>query len=298
MMRLNIFIPITSNLGSGYASVIYHNQLYIGTSNGLYTTPVSGIQDLSYLKGNFQPVSNTNETVWNLSIVNDQLLLGHHDGAFLVNGSNATLLEKGTGFWTFKPLYSILPSSVMVAGTYNGITLYNYSGERFQKSGKRIDFESSRYVAIDDSMIWVGHPYMGIYRVQLNQNQPAHVKLYTSKNGLPSDNNNCLYKVRNRIAITTEKGIYEYNPVKDNFEPSVFFQSIFGNINIRYLREDAAGNIWFIADKKMGVADMSSGKATIMYFPELTNKMVSGFEYIDPVDNYNIFLGEKMAFII
>jgi ligand-binding sensor domain-containing protein/DNA-binding CsgD family transcriptional regulator len=284
------------NPGSGYASIIYHKQLFIGTSNGLYSTPLANIQDLSYLKGSFQAVSNTKGQVWNLSVVNDQLLLGHHDGAFLVNNNNATLLDKSAGFWSFRPLYSVLPSSVMVAGTYNGLSFYNYVQGKFENTGKRVDFQSSRYVAIDDSTIWVGHPYMGVYKVQLNHDHTTSVRLYTNKNGLPSEINNCLYKIRNRIAVTTEKGIYEFDEAHDRFEPSKYFNHLFGDRKVRYMKEDGSGNIWFIEDKKMGVVDISNSRNTIIYFPELTNKMVSGFEYIDPVDNYNIFLGGENGF--
>lgn len=284
------------NPSSGYASIIYHKQLFIGTSTGLYSTPLSNTQDLSYLKGSFQPVANTKGQVWNLSVVNDQLLLGHHDGAFLVSDNKATQLDNRTGFWTFLPLYSILPSPVMIAGTYNGISFYQYTQGRFEKTGKSVDFESSRYVAIDDSTIWVGHPYIGIYKVQLNRDGTNSVRLFNNKNNLPSENNNCLYKIRNRIAITTEKGIYEFDAAKNNFGPSKYFNAIFGERRVRYMKEDASGNIWFIEDKKMGVVDMSEGKPKILYFPELTGKMVSGFEYIDPVDSYNIFLGGENGF--
>ncbi len=55
-----------------------------------------------------------------------------------------------------------------------------------------------------------------------------------------------------------------------------YFYGFFGNRNIRYLKEDASGNIWFVEDKNLGVIDFSWKVPKIIYFPELNGKMVSG----------------------
>ena len=41
---------------------------------------------------------------------------------------------------------------------------------------------------------------------------------------------------------------------------------------------------------------MSASKPQVIYFPELTNKFVSGFEYIYPVNKNNIFIGGERGF--
>src|SRR5205085_1265954 len=104
---------------------------------------------------------------------------------------------------------------------------------------------------------------------------------------------NHLYKIKNRIAVTTEKGVYEYNPRSDKFELSNFFTPIFGQKNIRHLAEDSAGNIWFIEGKNLGLVDFSQQKPQTIYFPELNGKMVSGFEHIYPYDKFNVFVGAE-----
>ena len=87
--------------------------------------------------------------------------------------------------------------------------------------------ESSRYVAIDDNQnIWVSHPYHGVYRVYKNSDKSYSSKLYDNKSGLPFTLNNHVFKVKNRVLVATEKGIYEYNPKKDIFEPEQNFKKI------------------------------------------------------------------------
>jgi DNA-binding CsgD family transcriptional regulator len=156
-------------------------------------------------------------------------------------------------------------------------------------------FESARFVCIDNGKIWVAHPYKGIYRVQFNGDK-AETKYYTPREGVLSANGNYIFKIKNRIILTTENGIYEYNESKDEFLPSVFYNDLFQGKNVRYLKEDGSGNVWFVFDKILGVVDMSASKPQIIYFPELTNKFVSGFEHIYPVNKNNVFIGGERGF--
>ena len=150
----------------------------------------------------------------------------------------------------------------------------------------------------NNSTVWVAHSYLGVYRIDLNDTLHPRIKLYTEKNGLPSNLKNHLFKIRNHIVIATEKGVYEYNPATDSFVVSPYFKALFGERNIRYLREDAAGNIWFIEDKSLGVVDLSGAQPEIIYFPELSGKMVADMEHIYPYDKHNVFVGAEKGFYL
>ncbi|RYY63678.1 MAG: transcriptional regulator, partial [Chitinophagaceae bacterium] len=102
--------------------------------------------------------------------------------------------------------------------------------------------------------------------------------------------------MKNEVLVATEKGVYTYNPEKDNFEPATFYRNLLGDQSIRYLREDTEGNIWFIHEKTLGVIDLSNAKPATIYIPELSTKLLSGFEFIYPVDKNNIFLGAEKGF--
>jgi len=71
---------------------------------------------------------------------------------------------------------------------------------------------------------------------------------------------------------------------------------LLGQQSIRYLKEDTEGNIWFIHEKNLGVVDMSAQQPAIIHLPELNNKMLSGFEFIYPVNDNNIFIGGERGF--
>jgi ligand-binding sensor domain-containing protein/DNA-binding CsgD family transcriptional regulator len=291
---------------SAYATIIHQNKLYVGTSSGLFSVPLSQTADLSFNRGAFTPVANTTGQVWNLTAIHNQLLLAHHEGAFMIKDNKATLISNLTGFWNFQPLTNagtdekvIQGTEKIVAGNYKGLAFLNQTETGLSFSNIVPDFtQSSRFVAVDDdSHIWVSHPFHGVYKVPKESTSNNGIsnsekpKLYTQLNGLPSSLNNHVYKIKEEILVATEKGVYSYNEQKDKFEPSVVYQKLLGNQSLRYLKEDKEGNLWFIHEKQLGVLDMSTKTPRIIYIPELNNKLLSGFELIYPVDENNIFVG-------
>ncbi|WP_276482950.1 ligand-binding sensor domain-containing protein [Paraflavitalea pollutisoli] len=291
--------PENGNDGSGYAALLHNERLYLGTTNGLYTVPLTPMEDLSFVKGQFAAVPNTKGQVWGLSGINGQVLMGHHDGAYQVlpGGAIPVHARPGAGYWTYLPVSKVLPSAQVLAGTYHGLELMEYHNGRFL-AGKAVPGldEPARFVTFDNNNIaWASHPYRGVYRIDMSV-QPAQIKLYTQQDGLPSFMNNHVYQVRNQVVIATEKGVYQYQPQTDRFEPARDFQPVFGQLSIRYLKEDTEGNIWFIHEKQLGVADYTGTSPQIVYLPDLNGKMVSGFEHLYTVNARNIFMGGETGF--
>ena len=283
---------------SGYTALIYNNNLFFGTTNGLYGIPLQRIEDLSFNKDKFYLVNNTNGQNWGLAEINNKLLLGHHEGAFIINANTAVPISSMHGFWNFNSITTSGFDPQMIAGTYSGLTFFNYKNNQFIQSGTVPGFnESSRFVVIDkNNNIWVSHPYHGVYKIAKDENGSFVVNSYSNKNGLPSALNNHVYKIKGEVVVATEKGVYEFNTQKNIFEPSSFYTKLLGEQSVRYLKEDSAGNVWFIHEKSLGVIDITARDTQIIYFPELKNKMLSGFEFIYPVNNKNIFVGGEKGF--
>ena len=278
--------------------MIQNQQLYIGTSNGLYSVGLQPLKDLSFSKGDFSLVQNTSGQTWGLTLINNKLLLGHHEGAFYINNNKATSFSNKPGFWNFTPLGNMSPASIIVGGTYRGLTIFDAKANQlFQTLDIPNFIESSRYVTIDaEENIWVSHPYHGVYKIEKNMDGNYTSKQYQKKEGLPALLNNHIYKIKNRIVVGTENGVYEYNTEKDKFETASSYTSLIGNQSIRYLKEDKEGNIWFIHEKALGVIDYTGNQPQVIYIPELNAKMLSGFEYIHAVNSNNIFLGGEKGF--
>lgn len=299
--------PDKENQTTGYTSKIFNNDFFIGTSNGLFKTKLEpSVSDFSYSKGEFTRVSNTDGQVWSLSVLNQQLLMGHNEGTFLIKDNTAVQLQSGEGTWFFQPLNLTSPFEDIVVGSYTGLKMLHFknntltSGEPFQ-----LLRESLRFLAYDvnNNIIWASHPYRGIFKFLLSadKSKVLSYQLYNIKDGLPSDLGNYVFNIKNRIVFTTTKGIYEYNMDKNAFVPSPLLYSIFGEKQVVYLKEDSYGNIWFISEGKIGVIDFETPKNnssfSIIYFPELQEKILEGFENIYQFDKENIFIAAKKGII-
>ncbi|MFZ4770916.1 MAG: hypothetical protein ACOYLO_12115, partial [Ferruginibacter sp.] len=113
--------------GSGYTAIIHNTRLFVGTSNGLYSVLLQQMKDHSFSKGNFMPVNNTKGQVWCLANINNQLLMGHHDGAFIINDLTAQTFSSNQGFWNFIPLSSNNLNTRIVAGNYKGLEFFDFA---------------------------------------------------------------------------------------------------------------------------------------------------------------------------
>lgn len=227
--------------------------------------------------------------------------MGHHNGSFIISGNQSIPLTSGVGNWLFVPLSNIAPSKYVLAGTYTGLNLLEFNGSSFVKSETLNGIsESLRFLAADNNgSIWASHPYRGIYKITVDTAARSFSAiLYTAKDGLPSTFRNHVFRINNRVVFATEKGVYEYDAASNKFIPSPFLYPVFGAIGIQYLNEDADGNIWFCSGKRIGVAMAVTEKQyRITYFPELTGKILLGFENIYPFSKENIFIASDNGII-
>lgn len=285
------------NESVGHTSIKYGNEIYLGLSGAVFKIPFHKGADLSLLQDDFQYIAHSEGQAWGMNVVNDHLLLGKHEGAFEIKGNHAVNLVDNKGYWNFLS-YKLHDEPVILAGNYNGIDILSHKNGSLALRGKIKGFhESARFTTVDkNKIIWTSHPYQGVYKINISNLETPAISLYTQVNGLPSTYNNHVYSIKNKIVVTTEKGIYEYNATKNKFEPSALFKKLFGSLYIRYLKEDEEGNVWFVHEKNLGVCDFSGNSPKLIYIPELNGKLVSGFEHINPINKNNILVGAQKGF--
>src|SRR5690606_30830412 len=102
--RIDIRSPLyyysdeTGSIGTVYAAVIFNGNIYLGTNQGLFYSPWSegGFR--------FRLVEHSQGQVWDLTIRDGELLCGHNDGTFLIQGDHMVRIAPYTGGWCFRPL--------------------------------------------------------------------------------------------------------------------------------------------------------------------------------------------------
>ncbi|MGJ7031025.1 triple tyrosine motif-containing protein [Niabella hirudinis] len=277
---------------AAYTAAVHEGNLYIGTSDGAYFTKLSvpELADQSFSQNEFQRLGPTAGQVWSISTPANQVLIGMNDGAFMVKNGRAQLLNNGIGgTW----LYRTIPGQQkVVAGTYAGIELFipKNGGLRRDLSFKTTLKQSLRFIETDSlhHTIWASHPYRGIYRIRMDAGYEREMAVdqLTTREGLPSNNNNFVFKIDGNIVFATEQGIYEWDDSGNRFRRSARYQPVFGSLSIKFMTQDAAGRIWFATEKRMGVAVHNK----VHYFSELDGQLIAGFENIYPFNDRNIFI--------
>ncbi len=296
--------PNMENESAGFSTRIFQNKLFIGSSDGCYVAKLSPQnKDLSFMKANFSLVAKTQGQVWRLQEVNQRLLMGHNNGCFEILENSAAMISKDAG-WTFMPTGSVPPAEKILTGTYSGLKMLGFNQGKFRDLGNLEGlYESLRFLTNDnEGGIWASHPYRGIYRINISADGKKYdARLFTEKDGLPSNLNNHVFKIKNRVVFGTNTGTYEFNATSKRFAPSPFLQPIIGDAEVRYMNEDGEGNVWFCSGKKIGMIDFNGATANNVpkpiYFPEISGQILSGFENIYPYDRSNVFIGSEKGVI-
>lgn len=287
--------PEQENRSSGFTSAIFNNTLYLGTTAGLYYLPMNAIVDFSKTYGDFNMVANAEGQIWQLSKLYGKLFVGGSAGAFLIEKGLAKPLDKKTGYWCFQALnYS--NKSYVLAGNYAGVSLFEEQGENFNASMSGLAFESARFLVQHQGLIWVAHPYKGLFKIAIEKNQKMVVKRYEDKNKLLSANHNKIFAINQKLILINGKGIFEYDDQKQDYVTSVFFTRVFGHQLLDYLYQDRYGNIWFTGNKKIGVLSKRSSYTNINYIDELENRITFNYENINVVDSNNVIIGAENGF--
>ncbi|MEM1319646.1 MAG: triple tyrosine motif-containing protein [Bacteroidota bacterium] len=286
--------------GTGYAVRIFKDNIYFGTSYGLYVADWKSDYD-PLVQQTFQLVPGTSGQVWGLDEVGGALLMGHHEGTFELDKLQARNVSTILGGWTYVPI----DEQYMVGGHYEGLALFEKTAQGWQFLRKLEGLEEScRIMVMDEQQqLWISHPYRGIYKVNIKADKRTlDVRFYSAKDGLPSNLFNHVFSINQQPVFAAEKGLYRYNTGSDSFVLDTIFTQLLGpERRIKKLQQDAQGNIWYVVDEEIGVIRITDQglkkRIEQQHFPELKEQLVGGFENIYPYNPSNIFFGAEKGFI-
>jgi len=283
--------------GTGYTAYLDNNQLYLGTNTGLYRKDNDALTSYTLVEG-------TRGQVYHVGRYGNDLLIGHHTGAYRLEGNQAVPVSKEPGSWLFVPLKSA--PDHLLEGTYNGVQLYQKSRDghwRFSRKLKGFS-ESSRVIAEDvTGDIWITHGYKGVFRFKLTgvTDSIFSVSYYGADKGFPTPRLINVFRIRNDLVFTSESGVYQYNAATDTFIPDDFFTAKLGrNVQLWSMQEDALGSIYFIGVNQLGVFQKNASGAYTLYskdFNKIRKYLNDDLENITILKNNEVLFGSKDGFI-
>lgn len=205
------FEDIEGELGTVFDATIFQNTLYLATNHGVFYT--------SLIKPNrrFSLVPNTQSQTWDLEVIDNQLFCGHNNGTFRIDQLKATPISSITGGLVIKPLKS--SPNHLIQGTYTKLCIYEKAQSGQWIFSHTIDNFSAPIKQLEENEkgeIFINTLNNGIFKLRLS----TDLKKVETQNAIKQDfipKN--LTKVRNKIVVTSDKGILAYDDNSQSFQP-------------------------------------------------------------------------------
>ncbi|MCX2481391.1 triple tyrosine motif-containing protein [Pedobacter sp. MC2016-15] len=302
---LYFYLDKAGQLGTVYSSLIDQGNIYLGTNQGLFYSPWSSAKGNRFNSFDFKLIPGSQGQVWDLSLVDGQLLCGHNEGTFRVTGASMEKISTVNGGWTMKKLNS--NPDYLIQGTYTGLVLFKKDAAGLWKYFSKVDdfWEPSRYVEQDaHGDIWVSHAYKGIYRLTLSSDFKKVVKTrrYDAKNGLPSDFNINIFMLENKPVFSSDAGFMLYDELSDRFSKYTALNKGLASFAIsNKIIPAGQKKYWFINHGKTALADfLEPGKLSIdsNQFSLLDGRMVQYYENISKISANMYLVSVDDGFVI
>lgn len=204
---------LNGTFGSGFTAVVHNNTFYLGTNQGLYTVPWSGLNN-KHKQINWQFVPNTDGQVWNIKKINNNIFVCHDKGIFQLNQNQIEPIFTKDGFWTIQKYQNYL-----LAGTYNGIKVFENNNNKWLLTAQIPDiFGACNQILIDSSNhIWLNLQNYGIVKCILNSKWEILKKNIYLLSDFAGDFVNLIYE-NQKLQVITKTHTYMYNYIKNKFE--------------------------------------------------------------------------------
>ncbi|WP_168194035.1 triple tyrosine motif-containing protein [Pontibacter sp. SGAir0037] len=284
--------------GTGYAAIKAGDAYYFGTNSGLFrlNKPKFNAKQLSL-------VPNSTGQVYHLRSISGQILMGHHNGPFVVEQDAARQIYPEKGAWDFISMPG--NPDKLILGTYFGVRLLDAASGKLNLMNTFKGFEESSRVLDFDSNgdLWMAHGYKGLYRIKFDPDlkKIASIRFYNSKDGLPSDQLINMERVKNELIFPALYGIYRHDKATDKFVQDKALSALFKpDEHIVEMEEDIQGNIYFISDQRVGRLSFDKfGKPSIeeKLFNSIKDQLNDDLSYIHVLDLNNVLFGAKDGFI-
>lgn len=302
---LYFYLDKAGQFGTVYSSLIDQGNIYLGTNQGLFYSPWSSAKGNKFNSFDFKLIPNSQGQVWDLSLVDGQLICGHNEGTFKITGAAMEKISSVNGGWTIKNLKS--NPDYLIQGTYTGLVLFKKNSSGQWTYFSKIDnfWEPSRYVEQDDhGDIWVSHAYKGLYRLTLSADFRKVIKIrhYGEKNGLPGDYNINMFMLENKLVFSSDSGFMLYDELSDRFSKYTVLNKGLGSFAAsNKIISAGAKKYWFINHGKTALADfLEPGRIKIdsNQFSLLDGRMVQYYENISKISAQMYLVSVDDGFVI
>ncbi|NCC09092.1 MAG: hypothetical protein EOM31_01060 [Bacteroidia bacterium] len=283
-------------VGSVYAEAYLPPFLYIGTNQGLYVYDV--VQD-----SRATMVPGTSGQIWDLSVVDEQLLCGHNDYTFRVEGEKALKLVDIAGGACLKK-FEHDGVQYLIQGTYTKLTLYKKNSQGLWTFYRTVEefMNPIKYLEIDQNLtVWASHIEKGLYRLKLSQDLSKVVseKVYYTLGEPDGKYKINVFKLQGRVVFADGKQLYTYDDLSDSIvafdklnEKLQEFKSLHKIIPV------GGNRYWLMKDESCALVAYNGDELTFIHtlpYALLNNKVLGQDETVIPMGAKGYLFGLENA---
>lgn len=286
------FFDYSYNIGTVYSSVIFNQNLYVATNQGLFYHP----WNKSFKDEPFNKVEGTIAQAWNVQVINNTLLCASNSGALVINNNKVSKILDTKGYFGFKAIPS--HDNYIIGESYNGFSIFKNgpNGIEYVNQVEGFDETTNTFeIELDENYLWLKKdPYLYQMTLSSDLKRFDHIKKHTQISNKYKGIESLQY-INKKIYFQAKNHFYRYSQEQESFFEDKKLSALFKNIPvINTLIEDSNGNLWYSYNESLGVLIKNkNGSFTRNQAPfsNLTGNLVNNYISVNTIDPSNIFIG-------
>ena len=290
-----------NNVGTGYASIVDGNRLYLGTNLGLFYMS-SALSDIT-AESKPIPIPQLTGQIWCLRKIGNRLFCGADAGTFTVSGDKVVKVKGTQGTWNLMALKR--HPGYILANDYQGFFILRQTDAGVELVNRVTGFSETGagFEEDADGSFWFSHWRKGIYHFWLSDDLRRIEKIqhFYRGNGLPTDDNNLVAKFGGRIYITSVDGFRYYNAHSGKLEKAEKMNHVFNTYGQALrITELPDGKLWAYKDNYLAVARPTRRGYAVkrLAFGNLVRRLQVNFGHISALTSAHTLLNYDNGFYV
>ncbi len=236
----------------------YKDILFLATENGVYYMKKD---EFDYI--HFEKVEEIVDQAWSFVCFDgdgafpQKLLVGTDNGLYDLSrigyAENITGSLESRRFTIYKVNKSDIDPNKLYLGLKIGFATVQYKQGKWEIERKDIGRDEIRSIVEDEhGNLFGSSVFGGIIKFEFTEDNDTVITRYTTDHGLPTLNENYIFRFEEGLFFGTQKGVYEYNAEDDRFVPSPYFGPEFsdGSFKVFRIMKDKDGDFWMSLQKE------------------------------------------------
>ena len=290
-----VFTDNLGILGSVYTAILFKENLYLGTNQGLFFKNINGSDAFKLMRG-------TQGQVWSLRLIDDTLFCGHNSGTFIIKESEAIKITNVQGTWDIAKMEKF--PGLLLQGNYDGLYILEKSKNSWELRNKLEGFEnSSRYFETYQNKIFVNHEYNGVFEMDVDSSFKVarNLKIDTTIKGA----NSGIIKYKNELLYAYKKGILKYIADTGVFVKDSLYSQVYTDENYesgKLILTDNENVLWFFTKHNITFVSRNQltndAKINIVPLKKESRSGILGYESITKLNKSEYLIGTTSGYII